>query len=301
MFIFIVLFESEYEPDMPRPERYPLPLRVLRSLFPTLERLFPWLGKRMARSFFMHPRKFPLPPIELEWLAKSVSSSLQFHDQVLAINEWGDPTSKNKLLLVHGWAGRPTQFWRIIEELVSKQFHIISFDGPAHGASTGSKTDLIQFSEIIRTMHQKYQFKYLSGHSFGGAACVLAFRDGLSGVQKLVLISAPSSGDGMMSDFIRNMNGTPKTEQYLQKVIKKEFGYPLSDFFANKILPLPNFPQTLAVHDDNDWDVDFEHLDYFEKNLLGIQVIKTTNLGHTKIMRDQEVVNRISDFLRDGQ
>lgn len=281
---------------MPRPQHYPLPLRTLRSLYPTIEKLFPWLGKRMARSFFMRPRKFPLPPIELEWLAKSVASTLQFGDETLAINEWGNPKSENKLLLVHGWAGRPTQYWRIIEALVPLDFHLISFDGPAHGASTGSKTDLTQFSKIIRMMHQKYRFKHLIGHSFGGAACVLAFRDGLAEVQNLVLISAPSSGQGMMNDFIRNMNGTPNTEQYLHEVIKKEFGHPLSDFFADQILPLPNFPHTLAVHDDTDWDVDFEHLDYFEKNLKNIQVIKTTKLGHTKIMRDQEVVNRIVRF-----
>ena len=53
--------------------------------------------------------------------------------------------SKKKVLLVHGWSGRSTQLFAFADKLLENGFMVISFDGPAHGKSTGRTTMMPEF------------------------------------------------------------------------------------------------------------------------------------------------------------
>ena len=67
---------------------------------------------------------------------------------------------------------------------------VISFDGPAHGLSSGKSTNMIEFLETIKEVDKKYgPFDAAIGHSFGAMSLINAVADGLK-VNKLVAIGA---------------------------------------------------------------------------------------------------------------
>ena len=57
---------------------------------------------------------------------------------------------------MHGWAGRSTQLFAFADRLLEKGFMVVSFDGPAHGKSSGKRTMMPDFLETIRKVDQTY-------------------------------------------------------------------------------------------------------------------------------------------------
>ena len=89
------------------------------------------------------------------------------------------------VLLVHGWAGRPTQFRKIISALTAAGFRVVGFDGPAHGKSAGTSTNIDEFEDVIKTLYvQVGEPESIIAHSFGGGAVLYAAMNGLH-VKKL--------------------------------------------------------------------------------------------------------------------
>ena len=58
--------------------------------------------------------------------------------------------SKKKVLLVHGWSGTSTQLVAFADKLLENGYMVISFDGPAHGKSTGKTTMMPEFLKTIQ-------------------------------------------------------------------------------------------------------------------------------------------------------
>ena len=68
--------------------------------------------------------------------------------------------------MVHGWSGRGTQLYAIADKLLENGFMTISFDGPAHGQSSGKTTMMPEFMETCLEIDKKYgPFEIGIGHS----------------------------------------------------------------------------------------------------------------------------------------
>lgn len=282
---------------MSKYSNYPLPIRIMRRTFPLLERFLPSLAKKITYKYFFYPIEYPFPSYELPYLDKAIVSIQLFEETNIKIYQWGNIKSENKVLLVHGWAGRATQFRKIIDALIDNDLHVISFDAPGHGKSEGETTATPQIARIVAELQSQFKFKYLIGHSLGGAACIFSIIKEQVRVDKLILISAPASAKDMLDDFMSKINGGVKSKRYLRKQIFNHYGKRLDYFFADSLLPFPNFPDTLAIHDTKDHEVRFQHLNFLEQNISTISTLKTTDLGHTRILRDEKVLNKIIDFL----
>ena len=67
---------------------------------------------------------------------------------------------------MHGWSGRATNFYKIIDELIKHDYDIYAFDAPAHGKSQDCRQiflNLLFFRLLSKTMGTS-----MLGHS-GGA------------------------------------------------------------------------------------------------------------------------------------
>lgn len=278
-------------------KHYPTHIRVLRSLFPIMERVTPFITNKLAHKFFFFPVEYSYPEIELEWLQQSRADTFCFNKTTLKLYHWGNEQSKNKILLVHGWAGRATQFWKLISKLEKDNFHIISYDAPGHGKSDGETTNLPEMASIINELRVKFNIVHLCGHSLGGAACVFALKTNPKEIERLILISAPTIASLMLDDFLFKLNAGERSKGYVQQMIKDNFGLPLSYYFAESILPQAHFPKTLAFHDHKDTEVSFEHLNVLKHSLDNVEIVETDNLGHTKILRKDDVIEKITTFI----
>ena len=98
-----------------------------------------------------------------------------------------------KILLVHGWSGRASNMFKIIQKLKQNNFDVYAFDAPAHGKSNGSNTNLPEFITCIESLALKLNPIYaLVGHSLGGFASVYCAAKKIK-LDKIVLLCPVNS------------------------------------------------------------------------------------------------------------
>jgi hypothetical protein len=55
----------------------------------------------------------------------------------------------------------------------------------------------------------------------------------------------------------------------------------------------------LVIHDEDDTDISWHSGEEIADAWLGARFIKTSGLGHRRIIHDREVIKHITDFLKD--
>ena len=147
------------------------------------------LATRFLWRIFCGPIKFKTPPREAEFYKKTEQEKIRTRSTDKEIMLYRIPNGGHKLLFVHGWNGRSSQFYRIIELLSDEGYDITAIDLPGHGRSTRSTTTLPEITDLISEVTKsRGPFHGIVCHSFGGVAALNAVRLGAS-FEKLVLIS----------------------------------------------------------------------------------------------------------------
>lgn len=279
----------------------PLPLRMVRALFPILERAAPFIADRIFRMVFYVPLRYRAPERELEVARQGTEFSILVADKTIRGRSWGDE-SKPWVLLVHGWAGRATQFRKFIPVLQERGYRVIGPDGPAHGRSDGRVTSIPEFNQMFVALFQKFGEPVgVITHSFGGAAMLYAIMNGLP-VRRLVNIASPSIDDEILKTFLRAINGSWKSAERFKKYVIKRSGKPFHEFtalYAVQNLPAPI--DLLVISDEDDKDVVFRSAVEVVKAYPTAELLATKGLGHNRILKDEAVISRAADFIQHGR
>jgi len=272
--------------------------RIVRNIFPILEKLAPWLAHRWFIKIFFTPLRYEMPEKEREIAEKAVLSTLLVNGKRIQLYSWGEGPM---VLLVHGWAGRGTQFRKIIPALVASGYRVVGFDGPAHGKSDGKMTNIVDFSEVIEQIVKKEGVPIAAiAHSFGGAAMLFGIMNGLP-IKRLINIASPTIGDGIIGNFLRALNASSASAKAFKDYILKTLGRSFDYYSAmNTIQNLPQPISLLLVHDEDDKDVFIEHPLELLKVYPQAQFLKTSGLGHSRILRDQKVIEACIKFIQEG-
>jgi esterase/lipase len=276
----------------------PLPLKIVRWVFPKLERVAPFLAHRYFLTIFFSPLRYETPEKEKKAESHADKFSLEIKGKKIQGYRWGN--DKAYVLLVHGWGGRATQFRRFLIPLMSNGFSIIGFDGPAHGNSEGKKTSILEFEETLHKMYEKFGEPVgIITHSFGGVATLYSAMNGLP-VKKLVNIASPTIGDEVIRTYLRAVNGSWATAEFFKKYMVKKYGKTFDEFSSlHFVKHLPQPIDLLLVHDKDDKEVELRHAEELIKIYQNANLIRTKGLGHTRILKDDEVIRRVVTFLRD--
>ena len=269
-------------------------LAFIQKLFPVMERTLPFLANRWAFRLFFSPMRFPWPQREITAKQNAVKFRLKVGDQQIQCYTWGQGPV---VLFVHGWSGRGTQFFRFVEPFVEKGFKVVAFDGPAHGDSTGKSTDIIEFERVLKALEKYYgEIRALITHSFGGAAAIFALSQGLN-VSNLVNIGSPTNGDEIITEFLKKINGSAKVVASFDRQVQKKYGRPFSAFSSEALaghLPPINL---LLIHDENDKEVSIKQAERLQKLIPGAELMTTSRLGHTRILRSDEIIDKSLSFV----
>jgi pimeloyl-ACP methyl ester carboxylesterase len=279
--------------------KVPFPLRVVRWVLPKLEVVAPSLARRYFIRIFFTPLKYPVPEKERKSITFARPFQFSAVGQTIQAYEWGD-ADRPYVLVVHGWAGRATQFRRFVKALITAGFRVIGFDGPAHGQSTGRRTDIFEFGKTLEKIYQiQGEPAAIIAHSFGGVATLHAAMKGLH-VRKLVNIASPTIGDEVIRTYLRAVNGSWKTGQYFKEYIQETQGKTFDEFSSlHFVQNLPAPVEILAVHDENDKEVDISHAEALVNTYKWATLLRTSKLGHTRILRDEQVIRRCVKFIAD--
>lgn len=261
-----------------------------------LQRTSKRLTTKFAVYLFTTPMKFKTPKRE-KMMAKSAQKSRLLVPEInKEVQVYSYGYSKKKVLLVHGWAGRGTQLFKIADKLLENGYMTISFDAPAHGKSSGKQTSMIEFIHSIKKIDQEFgPFDAAVGHSLGAMSLLNAVRREL----KLNALVTIGSGD-IISDILKIFLEKVALKQSYAKRIKRKFRKKLHDEmdnFSGSVAAQHVTIPTLVVHDTGDKEVPVSSAYNIRQNLKQGSLLITNELGHNRILKDQFVVNRVVSFI----
>jgi pimeloyl-ACP methyl ester carboxylesterase len=203
-----------------------------------------------------------------------------------------------RALLVHGWEWQAGRMLPFVEPLRTAGYEVIGYDGPAHGASGGTMTTLLDYAEAIRSVAEHLGgVQAVIGHSFGGmAAAWLLGHSRLSGIVRFVSISAGGDVEFLINSSGRFQGADEAVKQAFRGEFKRRMGAFPIDFDAVAGARAITIP-TLIVHDTRDQMVPVHFGQAFAAAIPGARLHLTTGLGHRFILRDAETVKLIVDFV----
>jgi len=281
-------------------------LVVFQATFKITELIFPALAGKWAVKIFFTPRKFTRPKWETNLLDGARTTKVPFkNDYRMGSDEdyyirydWCD--AGPVVLLVHGWGGRGSQMGNFVKPLLEASYRVISFDAIAHGDSSGKRTNMPEFAQIIKDIDQNVGgFRAIIGHSLGGTAAGFALSEGVR-TDKLITICSPTTIEFIFDAFAKQINASQKTIFRLAQFLKHFTGKKPSDYSFTNFAKEIN-TSGLIIHDKKDKEIHYSQALSLQKNWKDSQLFLTEGLGHRRILRDERVILRIKNFVRDSQ
>jgi pimeloyl-ACP methyl ester carboxylesterase len=281
---------------MNKKRKMPFVLRIIQWVFPKMERLIPSVAHWYFIKLFFSPLQYMVPEKEKKAETYAKKFNISITGKMLQCYSWGN--ANKYILCVHGWAGRATQFRRFIKPLLAAGYKVIAFDGPAHGNSEGKRTTIFEFEEALQKIYDAVGEPHaIIAHSFGGGAVLFAAMNGLS-VNKLINISSPTIGDEIIKTYLRAINGSQKTSDFFKAYMKRTFNKSFDEFSAlHSIQRLPKKINLLMIQDEDDNEVSMENPLALQKIYPDAKLYTTKGLGHTRILKDDEVIQYCVTYL----
>ena len=270
----------------------------LTSLAKTLNFTSKRLTTRFLWKIFCSPIKFKTPSREADFYNNTEQEKVETMSVKKSIMLYRTPNDGPKLLFVHGWNGRSSQFYRIIDLLSENGYDITSIDLPGHGRSSRSSTNLPEIIDLVAEMMESSGPYYgVVCHSFGGVAALNALRHGAT-CEKLVLISpgmydVKPTFEGFVGLFgLDEVYYGERIFALAESIHGINPGALGLDRFADQIET-----KTLIVHCEDDKDSVKEIAIDLHGDMKNSTLHLTQGLGHRRILRDEKVAEMVLDFL----
>ncbi|MDT9001103.1 alpha/beta hydrolase [Paucibacter sp. APW11] len=274
--------------------------RVLRGLFAGLQRLSPALAGAAAMQLF----RTPLPPrwagSAAAWPAVWQRHSLPFEGGQLRFWRRGaaDAGHRPAVLLLHGWGGRAQDMAALAERLWQAGFAPLLPDLPAHGRSSGWRSDMPQWLRAIQALSAAHgPWHAVVGHSLGALAAAHSVAAGLP-AQRLVLLAVSPPPRQILHWFAAGFGLRAGVQQHMAAWFAQR-GAALERFepaWLGSRLVLP----TLLLHDEADRAAPLAHALAMQQQLPTGRMQLTQGLGHRRLLRDEAVLEAVRRHLGDA-
>lgn len=223
--------------------------------------------------------------------------TLPFGTEQVAVYTWGDPAHEPWVLLSHGWSSHATRFASWIAPLRKAGFAVVAFDQLGHGLSSGKRTNLPEFAQVLAAVAARYGKAHaIIGHSLGGAAVSLLLAD-RDGADKAILIAPVADPMGAASRFSQFVGLAERLARRLFEAYEVEHRLPVASLQAHRKASAIGCP-ALVVHDLADRDVPWSDGECYARHWNGARLLTTTGLGHHRIVDDANVIDASLRFLR---
>ena len=291
----------------------PLPVKIFFGLTALLLKLLgsfsPKLAGRLALNLFMKPPNAAAPAREQKVRDGAKLSYRKINNNKIALRVWDNETTKKDaptVLLSHGWAGRTSQFFTFIDPLLDAGYRVVGADIPAHGDSSGKRTNMIEATQVLSIIAKEFgPLAAIIGHSFGTGTILLGLDQFGIKSQKIVLIGAYSHVSFIIDLFSDVFDLSQASRKAMQQAGSEKF----ADTYGIKwdwesIAPVNTIKsyqgELLLIHDNNDNEVPLTEVEELHQAKAGAENMLTSGLGHRRILRNQDVVNRVLAFIEDN-
>jgi pimeloyl-ACP methyl ester carboxylesterase len=228
---------------------------------------------------------------------------IEFENRILKGYSMG--TGRN-ILLIHGWGSRASHLAMLARYLVNSGFHVMAFDGPAHGSSRRQEqkdmSNMLEFGRAVSCAAKKMGDIYaVIGHSIGASSSAFAMAGtGLLSeyrfeAEKLVLISAPESVSRAVESFCRDRNEEDRQAELLQS-LEYVFNFNVSDYRLSSELKNLN-SEILIIHDEQDEEIPVSDALRMKEMNDSVRLLLTKGSGHRKILLNRDMLHALKEFL----
>jgi pimeloyl-ACP methyl ester carboxylesterase len=255
------------------------------------------LATLYAIKLFITPFRFKTPERE-KIMAKSAQKKLIYIPEInKKIMTYTYGYSKRKVLLIHGWSGRGTQLYAIADRLLENGFMTVSFDAPAHGKSLGKTTMMTEFIACAKQLENEMgPFEIGIGHSLGGMAILNSIKQGIK-FEKSIVIGSGDVITDIITDFVNKLELNLKLVTKIKQQFNHKFNSNIDDYSGSVAAAEVKIP-TLVIHDTEDFEVPVSCAHQIRQNLKQGEIYITNELGHTRILKDGQVISKIIEFIK---
>lgn len=271
--------------------------RTNSLFFRALAAIAPRIAADRAFRLFITPQTRRVSNRDQDVMNAAERLHATYTDGSLVGYGWGEgPT----IMLVHGWEGSARNFTKLVMPLVEAGFRVIAFDAPAHGASDGKTSNMIEYSRILSALITEFGPVHgVVAHSLGGAAVVLMMGTTKHyRIKRLVLVNTPCEFSDVMARFANFLNLGERTLQHMHRLTQKRLGIPASALSVKAMIPYIGTPG-LVIHDRRDPVIPFSDGETIADHWPEGDLIATDGLGHNGALRHPEIIEQMVGFMRE--
>lgn len=271
-------------------------LRLAAFLLRCLSYIFPKYTAQKCYLLFTNPFGRVHHFRQDRLLEMAEVSDFLFGKHLLKKYTWG--SSDKTILLVHGWRSRGTALRAYVPDLLEQGFQVITFDGPGHGDSPGKRLNLGVYSNIISSLNRQYNIQGIIAHSFGGGSALVSLLKDKDDVYlpKMVAIASPVNICWVVDSFLERLGLSQRSRNHFKAIISEKMKLPFEMGNANVFFDKLPLGKLLLIHDKDDKNVPFRLSEELYQNFDNTELIATVGLGHTRILKNEQVLQRVKSF-----
>lgn len=275
-------------------KKTPTVLHLIRIAFKTCDIIAPKIASKWAIKLFLSPLRTPNTQKGLKLMEDVEHYEILANGKIMRAYRMG---SGPEVICIHGWAGKAAQFADLAYTITEAGFSFIAIDVWAHGNSEGKMASMFDFAAVTeKLVEDSRDLNCVIGHSLGAASVSLAVHDGLI-IPRFVAMGAPTLPDDILNSFRKIIQAPYRINQVIKnacaEVFKRDFDeIAMSNTALSVTCPL------LAIHGEEDFDVDIFHLDALKLVKADIESMRVAKLGHRRILKDKAVIERIISFIQ---
>lgn len=276
----------------------------MRFFFNILDHTSPTMGGKLALCLFMTPPRHPMPKRELATAQSAHKQVKTILGNPLTIYSWGEGPI---ILLSHGWGGRCTQLYPLVQPLVDAGYRVIGVNLPGHGDSGGKRTSMLEAAYILSEIADDatstgQPLHAIIGHSFGSGAALLALDRHHLTPEKLVLISSFADLKWVIRMFADPFGLSERLIESMKHIarekLKSSFGKPWNWEELSPVQTIRNITaDTLIIHDRDDHEIPYEQSTQLKKAAPHARLLTTRGLGHRRILRDEHTLQAVMQHI----
>lgn len=266
-------------------------LKFYQNYLQVLFFIAPKIAAKVAFKLFSTPinHKIRQPETDILQLANTFNLEIDHHN--IVVYQWGN--GNKKALMVHGWEGNGGSLGGIVKVLLDKDYTVYSFDGPAHGKSTGKLTNAIVFSTTVIELITRFEIKdCIACHSFGSATTVYGLAQNKTlAIENLLLLTSPNELINVLKEFALVLKVSEEQMQYVYAEIYRRYNIDVKDFKIASFLKKVQVKNIHLIHDENDRIIPLQ----YSKDILAENPqahLHTVNqTGHYRMLWHEKVLN----------
>ena len=276
-------------------------IQILRFYFRFISIISPKNASSIAFKLFQKVRIKSIRDREKDFYKKAKTFNVSTKKEDIFCYELS-PENKKLVFLLHGWESNAGSLTKIAYSLSANNFRVITFDLPGHANYKSNYTNLYEckeaFKSVLKFIDPKTPFNVIA-HSFGSAVTTFALAKQKYKLDNIIFLTSPNYMIDIFLDYKNQIKLSTKSFSYLLDIAKKVLNKEVKDLNIEEEINSISFSKLLLIHDQNDQIIPFKNSENIAlKNPSKTKLIKHENIGHYKMLWNDDVINDILKFLK---